>query len=94
MSKFMELYEELMGEAKKKWAQDVNVKKGKMHRLLNVPADKKIIDVYTDGKKLAQDLLNALNGDKNKAASMLAFAANVDARNNILDTALHAIKNL
>ncbi len=94
MSKFNELYSGIMSEAKKKWAQDVDVKKGKMHRLLNVSADKKIIDVYKSGKQLAQDLLNAVNGDKKKASSMLAFAANVDSRNNVLDTALQAIENL
>ena len=93
MSKFNELYKEILNEAEK-WAQDVDVKKGKMHRLLNVPSDKKIIDVYKSGKKLAQDLLNAVNGDKKKASSMLAFAANVDPTNNVLDTALHAIKTL
>lgn len=97
MSKFLELYEQIkrdMDEEGEKWAQDVNVKKGKMRKLLKVPADEKLTDVYTSGHKLAKDLLKAVNGDKKEASSMLAYAANVDSKNNILDRALHAIKSL
>lgn len=76
-----------------KWAQGVDVEKGKMHRLLNVPPDKKITDVYTDGKKLATDLVKA-TGSQKEAASMLAFAANVDKQNNVLDSALAYMKEI
>jgi hypothetical protein len=75
-----------------------------MHKLLDIPADKKIDDVYTSGKKLAEDLLKAVEDAKivpakdvkKKAASMLAFAANwpSDGKNSILDKALKAIKSL
>jgi len=96
MSKFLKLYEEIkrdMEDEAEKWSQDVNVKKGKMRRLLNVPADKKLTDVYTSGQKLAKDLLKAI-GDKKEVSSMLAYAANIDSDNNVLDRALHAIKSL
>lgn len=75
----------------KKWAADIDVKEGKMTKLLNIPKGKKITDVYTSGKKLAEDLLKAVGGDRKKASSMLAFAANVDKTNNVLDTALRNI---
>lgn len=89
------------------FVQDINeakATKGLMHKLLNIPADKKIDDVYTSGKKLAEDLLKAVidsktvpaKDAKKKAASMLAFAANwpSDGKNSILDKALKAIKSL
>ena len=82
---------------KKKWAKDAKPEKGKMHDLLGVPEDKKIIDVYTSGDGLADALIRALKkkGDSNPhktAASMLAFAANVDPKQNVLDAALKAVK--
>lgn len=80
-----------INEAKDKWAQGIDVKEGKMTKLLNIPKGKKITDVYTSGKKLAEDLLKAVDGDKKKASSMLAFAANVDKTDNVLDTALRNI---
>ena len=94
MSKFNDLYESIVMSDAEKWAQKVNVKTGRMHDLLNIPPNKKIIDVYKSGTTLAKDLLKAVNGNKKQASSMLAFAANVDKRNNILDMALKAIKKL
>lgn len=89
------------------FVQDINeakATKGLMHKLLNIPEDKKIDDVYTSGKKLAEDLLKAVESAKivpakdvkKKASSMLAFAANwpSDGKNSILDKALKAIKFL
>jgi hypothetical protein len=93
----MELYESVMAMSDDnggQWAQSVNVKKGKMRKLLKIPADQKVTDVYTSGEKLAKDLLKAVNGNKKEASSMLAFSANVDPENNVLDKALHAIKKL
>lgn len=90
---FDRLYESMLTD-QDKWVNTVKVKKGRMHKLLRIPQDKKIIDVYTSGKKLAQDLLKALNGNKKEASSMLAYASNVDKRNNVLDSALKAIKKL
>lgn len=79
-------------------------KKGLMHRLLNIPDDKKIDDVYKSGKELAEDLLKAVKKSKmvpqkdirRKATSMLAFAANWPSSKseNVLDKALSAIKNI
>ena len=78
--------------------------KGLMHKLLNVPDDSKISSKYKSGKKLAQDLVNALSNSKivpqkdvkQKAASMLAYAANwpSDGKNSVLDKALRAVKEI
>lgn len=77
--------------------------KGLMHKLLDVPEDKKISSKYTSGKKLAHDLLLAVKNSKivpskevrKKATSMLAFAANwpSDGKNSVLDQALKSIKD-
>ena len=75
----------------KEWASDIEPKEGKMKELLSIPEGKKVSDVYTSGKKLANDLVKALKGDKKKAASMLAFAANIDKQDNVLDVALSNI---
>ena len=88
------------------FVQDLNeakAEKGLMHKILDIPADKKIEDVYTSGKKLAEDLLKGVKNAKivpakdvrKKATSMLAFAANwpSDGANSILDKALKSIKN-
>lgn len=78
--------------------------KGLMHKLLNVPAEDKISSKYSSGKKLADDLVNALATSKivprkdikKKAASMLAFAANwpSDGKNSVVDKALKAVRNI
>ena len=78
--------------------------KGLMHKLLNVPEEDKISSKYKSGKKLAQDLVNALKNSKvvpqkdvkQKAASMLAYAANwpSDGPNSVLDKALKSVKNV
>lgn len=91
MNRFDKKYNEFMNETKK-WAKDINPKKGEMHDLLNIPRDKKISDVYTSGEKLAKDLVKALGGDQKKAASKLALPANANADKDIFDTALAALK--
>jgi hypothetical protein len=78
--------------------------KGLMHKLLNVPDADKISSKYSSGKKLADDLVNALATSKivprkdikKKAASMLAFAANwpSDGKNSVVDKALRAVRNI
>jgi len=78
--------------------------KGLMHKVLGIPEDKKIEDVYSSGKKLAHDLLKGVKDSKivplrdvrSKATSMLAFAANwpTDGENSVLDKALDAIKDV
>ena len=81
------------------------IRKNLMHELLNIPEDKKISDVYKSGKKLAEDLVHALE-TKNvvpkkdiqaKAAQMLVFAGNwpkTDSKNSIFDVAARHIKTL
>lgn len=89
------------------FVQDINeakAEKGLMHKLLNIPQDKKISDVYTSGKKLAEDLMKAVKDSKTvpakdakrKTASMLAFAANwpSEGKNTVIDKALRAVKNI
>jgi hypothetical protein len=81
------------------------IRKNLMHELLDIPEDKKITDVYKSGKKLAEDLVNALES-KNvvpkkdiqaKAAQMLVFAGNwpkTDSKNSIFDVAARHVKTL
>ena len=81
------------------------IRKNLMHELLDIPEDKKISDVYKSGKKLAEDLVNALER-KNvvpkkdiqaKAAQMLVFAGNwpkTDSKNSIFDVAARHVKSL
>lgn len=83
---------------------EAKVSKGLMHKLLNVPEDKKISDVYKSGKELAHDLLDAVKKAKivpskevrKKATSMLAFAANWPSSpdHSVLDKALKEIKKI
>lgn len=78
--------------------------KGLMHKILNIPADKKISDVYKSGEDLARDMLKAVKSKKlvpvkdirRKATSMLAFAANwpKEGKNTVIDKALKAIKKI
>ena len=78
--------------------------KGLMHKILNIPADKKISDVYKSGEELAKDMLAAVKKKKlvpakdvrKKATSMLAFAANwpSDGKNSVIDKALKQIAKI
>lgn len=79
--------------SEKKLISDVaKPKKGKMHKVLGIDADKDIQDVYTSGKKLAADLVAKVG--KKKAQGMLAFVANINKEHNIYDKALTALKNI
>ena len=78
----------------KKWVGKVKPKRGKMHDVLNIPAVETISSKYTSGASLAKALLRAVNGDEKKASSMLAFAANADKTDNVLDAALHYMKKI
>jgi len=93
-----------LNEAKKD-IDTSGIRKGLMHELLNIPADKKIADVYKSGKKLAEDLVTALRRDKvvpekdiqAKAAQMLVFAGNwpkTDPKNSVFDVAARHVKSL
>jgi Asp-tRNA(Asn)/Glu-tRNA(Gln) amidotransferase B subunit len=89
----------------KKSIDTSGIRKNLMHELLNIPEDKKISDVYKSGKKLAEDLVHALES-KNivpkkdiqaKAAQMLVFAGNwtkTDSKNSIFDVAARHVKSL
>ena len=78
--------------------------KGLMHKILSIPANKKISDVYKSGEDLARDMLKAVKSKKlvpakdirRKATSMLAFAANwpSEGKNSVIDKALKAIKKI
>ena len=83
---------------------EAKAEKGLMHKLLKIPQDKKISDVYKSGDELATDLLGAVKNAKivpvkdvrRKATSMLAFAGNwpSEGKNTVIDKALKAIKNI
>jgi hypothetical protein len=89
----------------KKGIDTSGVRKNLMHELLDIPEDKKISDVYKSGRKLAEDLVNALER-KNvvpkkdvqaKAAQMLVFAGNwpkTDVKNSVFDVAARHVKSL
>jgi hypothetical protein len=99
----LKLYESFVGEINEAKAQ-----KGLMHKLLDIPAEKKISDVYKNTKEgaedLAHDLLTAVKKAKlvpmkeirSKATSMLAFAGNwtSEGKNSVIDKALKAIKDI
>ena len=81
------------------------VRKNLMHELLDIPEDKKISDVYKSGRKLAEELVRALEMKDvvpkkdipAKAAQMLAFAGNwpkTDSKNSIFDIAARHVKSL
>jgi hypothetical protein len=72
---------------------DVDKEPGKMHKVLGINQDERILDYYTDGKKLAQDLYDKL-GDKKEVAGMLAYAANIDSEKNVFDDALKSLDEI
>lgn len=87
------IFENEKGE--KLWAKDVHKDEGKMHRLLGLKEDEKIVDKYSSGKKLAKDLLKANKGDKRKTGGQLGFVANVGGPNkSVFKSALSALKDL
>ena len=79
-------------------------RKNLMHELLGIPEDKKISDVYKSGRKLAEELVDAIKKSnivpekevQKKAASMLAFVGNWpnDPKNSVFDVALRHVKSL
>jgi len=91
------------------FVQDINeakAQKGLMHKLLDIPSEKKISSAYKNtkegGEELAHDLLTAVKKAgivpigkvRSKATSMLAFAGNWpnEGKNSVIDKALKAIK--
>lgn len=76
----------------KKWTKNIDIEKGKMHKVLGIDLDKKISSKYTSGKKLAQDLINAVG--RKKAAGMINFSANINSDENIFDKAQKALNKI
>ena len=93
MNGILKFEDYLLNEAKKTVSK-VNIKEGKMHKLLGVPAGEKIEDHYKTGMSLAKALVKALDGDQKKAAGMLAWAANIQKRGDIYDNALSSLKKI
>jgi len=93
MGNVLKFEDYVLNEAKKTVSK-VNVKEGKMHKLLGVPSGEKIEDHYKTGMELAKALVKALKGDQKKAAGMLAWAANIQKRGDIFDNALASLKKI
>ena len=70
----------------------VEVKQGKLRKLLNIPGDKKVDEVYTSGHKLAADLMKKVKYDA--AIRMLVFAANMNQNSKVFKSAVNAIKKM
>ena len=100
-------YSEFVGiinEAKKS-IDTSGVRKNRMHELLQIPEGEKRSSVYKSGKKLAEDLVDALKKEedipgkdvRSKAVQMLLFAGNwpkTDAKNSVFDVAARHVKSL
>lgn len=91
MSSVLKFEQFILNEAKKTVSK-VNIREGKMHKVLGIPAGEKIEDHYKSGMALAKALVKALNGDQKKAAGMLAWAANIRKEGDIFDKALSSLK--
>lgn len=100
--KNIELFESF-SEDRNSAINEAKAEKNLMHQLLGIDKNKNIKDVYSDSKKLAKDLVEALKKDKRfkkedigkKATSMLFFAGNwpKDGENSVFDKAANEVKN-
>ena len=98
----LKLYENFK-EERSESINEAKAQKNLMHKLLGIPEDKKISEVYKSGKKLAKDLVDAIKKEKlvpekdilKKATSMLVFAGNwpSDKENSIFDIAARSAKD-
>lgn len=98
----LKIYEDFKSERYES-LNEAKTQKNLMHKLLGVPEDKKISDVYKSGKRLAKDLVDAIKKEKlvpekdilKKATSMLVFAGNwpSDKDNSIFDIAAKSAKD-
>lgn len=68
------------------------IKQGKLRKLLNIPDDKQVEDVYTSGNKMAKDLLKHVPYEA--AIKMLVFAANMNPDIKVFKSAVNAIKRM
>lgn len=70
----------------------IEVKQGKLRKLLNIKDSDSIDDAYTSGSKLARDLLKKV--DYEEAIKMLVFAANMNPDIKVLKSAVNACKRM
>ena len=70
----------------------IEVKQGKLRKLLNIKDSDSIDDAYTSGSKLARDLLKKV--DYEEAIKMLVFAANMNPEIKVLKSAVNACKRM
>lgn len=70
----------------------LEVKQGKLRKLLNIKDSDSIDDAYTSGSKLARDLLKKV--DYEEAIKMLVFAANMNPDIKVLKSAVNACKRM
>ena len=70
----------------------IEVKQGKLRKLLNIKDSDSIDDAYTSGSKLARDLLKKV--DYEEAIKMLVFAANMNPNIKVLKSAVNACKRM
>lgn len=70
----------------------LEVKQGKLRKLLNIKDNENLDDKYTSGAKLAKDLLKKV--DYAAAIKMLVFAANMNPDIKVLKAAVNACKRL
>lgn len=70
----------------------IEVKQGKLRKLLNIRDSDSIDDAYTSGSKLARDLLKKV--DYEEAIKMLVFAANMNPEIKVLKSAVNACKRM
>lgn len=70
----------------------IEVKQGKLRKLLNIKDSDNIDDAYTSGSKLARDLLKKV--DYEEAIRMLVFAANMNPDIKVLKSAVNACKRM
>ena len=71
----------------------LEMKQGKMRKMLKIPDEKNIEDVYSSGDKLLADLLKK-EKNKNKIMKMLVFASNMNPKIKVLKKALVKLKKM
>ena len=71
----------------------LEMKQGKMRKMLKIPDGKNIEDVYSSGDKLLADLLKK-EKNKNKIMKMLVFASNMNPKIKVLKKALVKLKKM
>jgi hypothetical protein len=92
MNEIRSLIRSIIEEEVEKWAKDVKVKGGAMHKALDVPEDKEISDVYSSAEAAARKLIKKVG--RQKAAGMINFAANVSKKDNFMDQMQRALSKI